>query len=67
MKSAQKYLRGIFCRKQIVQRSPGKRIADAEKKGFHWQRQHDVRTITLRIREIAETRIRFGCPRIHIQ
>ncbi|MHB2833375.1 DDE-type integrase/transposase/recombinase, partial [Klebsiella pneumoniae] len=27
----------------------------------------DDRAITLRIREIAETRIRYGCPRIHIQ
>ncbi|EIY4973471.1 IS3 family transposase [Klebsiella sp. JB_Kp018] len=29
--------------------------------------RRDERAITLRIREIAETRIRYGCPRIHIQ
>lgn len=34
---------------------------------YHWQSQRDDRAITLRIREIAETRIRYGCPRIHIQ
>lgn len=34
---------------------------------YHWQSRRDVRAITLRIREIAETRIRYGCPRIHIQ
>ena len=33
----------------------------------HWQSRRDDRAITLRIREIAETRIRYGCPRIHIQ
>ena len=34
---------------------------------YHWQSRRDDRAITLRIREIAETRIRYGCPRIHIQ
>ncbi len=34
---------------------------------YHWQSWRDDRSITLRIREIAETRIRYGCPRIHIQ
>lgn len=34
---------------------------------YHWQSRRDERAITLRIREIAETRIRYGCPRIHIQ
>ncbi len=34
---------------------------------YHWQSQRDDRAITLRIREIAETRIRYSCPRIHIQ
>ncbi|CEI45826.1 Mobile element protein [Salmonella enterica subsp. enterica serovar Infantis] len=34
---------------------------------YHWQSRCDDRAITLRIREIAETRIRYGCPRIHIQ
>ena len=34
---------------------------------YHWQSWRDDRAITLRIREIAETRIRYGCPRIHIQ
>lgn len=34
---------------------------------YHWQSRRDDREITLRIREIAETRIRYGCPRIHIQ
>ncbi len=34
---------------------------------YHWQSRRDVRAITLRIRETAETRIRYGCPRIHIQ
>ncbi len=32
----------------------------------HWQSRRDDRAITLRIREIAETRIRYGCPRIHV-
>lgn len=31
---------------------------------YHWQSRRDDREITLRIREIAETRIRYGCPRI---
>ncbi|BEN66695.1 hypothetical protein SMKC072_45170 [Serratia marcescens] len=34
---------------------------------YHWQSRRDDRAITLRIREIAETRIRYGCLRIHIQ
>lgn len=34
---------------------------------YHWQSRRDARAITLRIREIVETRIRYGCPRIHIQ
>ncbi|EAT7400402.1 IS3 family transposase [Salmonella enterica subsp. enterica serovar Bonariensis] len=34
---------------------------------YHWQSRRDDRAITMRIREIAETRIRYGCPRIHIQ
>ncbi len=34
---------------------------------YHWQSRRGDRAITLRIREIAETRIRYGCPRIHIQ
>ena len=34
---------------------------------YHWQSRRDVRAITLRIREIAETRIRYGWPRFHIQ
>ncbi len=34
---------------------------------YHWQSRRDDRAITLRIREIAEPRIRYGCPRIHIQ
>lgn len=34
---------------------------------YHWQSRRDDRAITLRIREIAETRIRYGFPRIHIQ
>ena len=34
---------------------------------YHWQSRRDDRAITLRIREIAETRICYGCPRIHIQ
>ncbi len=34
---------------------------------YHWQIRRDARAITLRIREIAETRIRYGFPRIHIQ
>ncbi|WP_440515063.1 IS3 family transposase [Serratia sarumanii] len=34
---------------------------------YHWQSRRDDRAITLRIREIAETRIRYGYPRIHIQ
>ncbi|CAM7647925.1 Integrase catalytic domain-containing protein [Klebsiella pneumoniae] len=34
---------------------------------YHWQSRRDDRAITLRIRKIAETRIRYGCPRIHIQ
>lgn len=34
---------------------------------YHWQSRRDDRAITLRIREIVETRIRYGCPRIHIQ
>lgn len=34
---------------------------------YHWQSRRDDRAITLRIREIAEIRIRYGCPRIHIQ
>lgn len=33
---------------------------------YHWQSQRDDRAITLRIREIAEARIRYGCPRIHV-
>lgn len=33
----------------------------------HWQSRRDDRAITLRILEIVETRIRYGCPRIHIQ
>ncbi|MFL9151012.1 IS3 family transposase [Escherichia coli] len=33
---------------------------------YHWQSRRDGRAITLRIREIAETRIRYGCPRIHV-
>ncbi len=32
---------------------------------YYHSRRHD-RAITLRIREIAETRIRYGCERIHI-
>ncbi len=43
------------------------RVTDAEQNGYHWQSRRDDRAITLRIREIAETRIRYGCPRIHIQ
>jgi Transposase. len=34
---------------------------------YHWQSRRDDRAITLRIREIAETRIQYGCPRTHIQ
>ena len=34
---------------------------------YHWQSRWDDRAITLRIGEIAETRTRYGCPRIHIQ
>ncbi|MCS3434293.1 transposase InsO family protein [Klebsiella sp. BIGb0407] len=34
---------------------------------YHWQSRRDDRAITMRIREIAETRIRYGCPRIHVQ
>ncbi|HAG5358933.1 TPA: transposase [Salmonella enterica] len=34
---------------------------------YYWLSRRDDRAITLRIREIAETRIRYGCPRIHIQ
>lgn len=34
---------------------------------YHCQSRRDDRAITLRIWEIAETRIRYGCPRIHIQ
>ncbi|EGX3499913.1 IS3 family transposase [Salmonella enterica] len=34
---------------------------------YHWQSRRDDRAITLCIREIAETRIRYGCPLIHIQ
>ncbi|MCS5958758.1 IS3 family transposase [Klebsiella variicola subsp. variicola] len=34
---------------------------------YHWQSRRDDRAIALRIREIAETRIRYGWPRIHIQ
>lgn len=33
---------------------------------YHWQSRRDDRAITLRIKEIAETRIRYGCPRIHV-
>ncbi|QUJ03257.1 hypothetical protein KCP71_02840 [Salmonella enterica subsp. enterica] len=29
---------------------------------YHWQIRRDDRAITLCIREIAETRIRYGCP-----
>lgn len=32
---------------------------------YHWQSRRDDRAITLSFREIAETRIRYGCPRIH--
>lgn len=32
----------------------------------HWQSRRDDRAIALRIREIAETRIRYRCPRIPI-
>lgn len=34
---------------------------------YHWQSRRDDRAITMRIREISETRIRYGCQRIHIQ
>lgn len=34
---------------------------------YQWQSRCDDRAKTLRIREIAETRIWYGCPRIHIQ
>lgn len=34
---------------------------------YQWQSRRDDRAITMRIREIAETRIRFCCPRIHVQ
>ena len=34
---------------------------------YHWQSRRDDQGITLRIREIAETRIRYGCLRIHIK
>ncbi len=34
---------------------------------YHWQSRRVVRALTLRFREFAETRICFGCPRIHIQ
>lgn len=34
---------------------------------YYRQSRRDDRAITLRIREIVENRIRYGCPRIHIQ
>ena len=34
---------------------------------YHWQGRRDDRAITMRIWEIAKTRIRYGCPRIPIQ
>lgn len=33
---------------------------------YNYRSHRDDRAITQRIREIAETRIRYGCPRIHI-
>ena len=33
---------------------------------YHWQSRRDDRAIMLRIKEIAETRIRYSCPRIHV-
>jgi putative transposase len=33
---------------------------------YNWQSRRDDRAITLRISEIAGTRIRYGCPRIHV-
>lgn len=33
---------------------------------YHWQSRRDDWAITLRIREIAGTRIRYGCPRTHV-
>ncbi|EDV1506037.1 hypothetical protein DI333_06155 [Salmonella enterica subsp. enterica serovar Oranienburg] len=30
----------------------------------HWLSWRDDRTVTLRV--MAETRIRYGCPRIHV-
>ena len=34
---------------------------------YHWQSRRDDRAIILRIREIGENPIRYGCPRIRIQ
>ena len=33
---------------------------------YHWHSRRDEQAITLRLREIAEPRIRYGCPRIHV-
>ncbi|WP_413727629.1 IS3 family transposase [Sodalis sp. RH19] len=34
---------------------------------YHYRSCRDDRVLTMRIREIAETRIRYGCERIHVQ
>lgn len=33
---------------------------------YHYRSRRDDRALTMRIREIAETHIRYGCQRIHI-
>lgn len=45
----------------------GCRLLMQSRKVYHWQSRRDDRAITFRIRDIAGTRIRYGCPRIHIQ
>lgn len=43
------------------------RLAMISRTGYGYRSCRDDRAVTMRIREIAETRIRYGCPRIHIQ
>ncbi len=46
----------LFCRLAIISRTV-----------YNYHSCRDDRAVTMRIREIVETRIRYGCQRIHIQ